>query len=104
MPGRSDEDLLTEVLLTWGLPLTTPVERLTLAGKTVFSVAEGVRLVCLDRQVTIDVIEAMAARAPVMILCLDSGFATDQDKSNAAQTIKARSRDSESDAIIFQVL
>ena len=96
--------MLTEILLTWGLPLTIPIERLTLAGTTVYSIAEGVRLVCLDRAVTIEVIEAMAARHPDAIVCLDSGFATDQAKANAAQTIKNHTRDGESASIDFKVL
>lgn len=104
LPDRTDEDLLTEVLLTAGLPLTTPVERLTLAGKTVFSLADGVWLVCLERDLTIEAVEAMAARDPDKIICLDAGFATDQVKANAAQTIRAHRRDGDASSIQLQVL
>ena len=38
--GRSADDLLYEILLKSGFPLTTPVETITLAAKQVHSVAE----------------------------------------------------------------
>lgn len=89
--GRSDQDLLYEVLLKSGFPLTTPVEALTLEGKTVYSVAGGDLLVCLDRALTLEGIRAMAARQPARVVCLDAGFAgNDQLKTNAVQTFKTK--------------
>jgi len=91
LPGRSADDLLAEVLLRSGFELTAPVERLTLAGAAVFSVAEGSLLVCLERALTIEAIEAMAARDPAQIVCLETGFGgNDALKVNAVQAIKAR--------------
>lgn len=91
LPDRTSEDILTEILLKSGYALTVPVARLSLAGKEVFSVADGALLVCLDRTLTIEVIEAMAALDPAQIICLDAGFAGDDAlKVNAMQTIKAR--------------
>lgn len=88
--GRSDDDLLAELLLKSGFPLTTPVETLTLAGKPVYAVEQGAMLVCLDRELTPEVIQAMAARSPVRVLCLDAGFAgNDQLKTNAVQQMRA---------------
>ncbi|MBI3976425.1 MAG: hypothetical protein HY334_08555 [Armatimonadetes bacterium] len=54
--GRTADDLLHEILLKSGFPLTTPVEALTLAGKTVQSVAGGALLICLEREVTLELI------------------------------------------------
>ncbi len=91
VPDRTAEDILTEVLLKAGYELTVPVERLDLAGQEVFSVADGALLVCLERPLTIAVIEAMAARDPAQIVCLDAGFGGDDAlKVNAVQTVKAR--------------
>jgi adenine-specific DNA-methyltransferase len=45
--GRTAQDLLYEILLKSGFPLTTPVEPLQLAGKTVYSVAVGALFLCL---------------------------------------------------------
>ena len=89
--GRTAADLLYEILLKSGFPLTTPVEDLTLAGKQVHSVADGALLVCLERALTLDLIRAMAERKPERVVCLDAGFAgNDQLKANAAQIFRTR--------------
>lgn len=89
--GRSDVDILFELLLKSGFPLTTPVQMLTLAAKSVYSIGEGVFLVCLDRKLTLEVIRAMADLKPSRIVCLDVGFAgNDQLKVNAVQTFKTK--------------
>jgi adenine-specific DNA-methyltransferase len=90
--GRTAQDLLYEILLKSGFPLTTPVEPLPLAGKTVYSVAGGALLLCLERALTLDAIRAMAEQKPERVVCLDTGFAgNDQLKVNAAQIFKTKS-------------
>ncbi len=102
--GRSSEAILYELLLKAGFSLTASVERLSLSGKEVFSIAEGALLICLDKELTIEVIEAMVEREPSQILCLDEGFkGNDQLKVNAVQTVKSRNRNEESD-IVFRVV
>ena len=59
--GRTADDILYELLLKSGFPLTTPVEKKTLAGKTVYSVAGGALVICLERALTLDLIRAIAA-------------------------------------------
>ena len=89
--GRTAEDLLYEILLKSGFPLTTPVEPLQLAGKTVHSVAGGALFLCLERALTLEVIRAMAERKPERVVCLDEGFAgNDQLKANAVQIFKTK--------------
>lgn len=91
VPGRGQEDVLYELLLKSGFPLTTKVESITLAGKAVFSMADGAMLICLDKQLTPEVIKAMADMKPERVVCLDEGFAgNDQLKTNAVQTMKAK--------------
>ena len=86
---RSSDDLLYEILLKSGFPLTTPVETLTLAGKAVRSVAGGALFICLEQGITLELIRAMAASKPERVVCLDGGFAgNDQLKTNAVQTFK----------------
>jgi adenine-specific DNA-methyltransferase len=85
-PGRGEADLLYEILLKTGYPPTTPVETIQLAGKTVYSAASGAFLICLERPLTLDLIRAMAERKPERAVCLDEGFAgNDQLKANAVQ-------------------
>lgn len=101
---RQAEDILYELLLKAGFPLTAPVEKLSLAGKEVFSVSDGALLICLDHELTLEVIETMVERAPQMILCLDEGFkSNDQLKVNAVQTVKSRNQNDETD-IVFRVV
>lgn len=89
--GRSESDLLYEILLKSGFPLTTPVETLTLADKKVFSVAGGALMLCLERPLTMEVIRAIAEKTPERVVCLDAGFAgNDQLKTNAVQIFKTK--------------
>jgi adenine-specific DNA-methyltransferase len=89
--GRSAQDIFYELLLKSGFPLTASVETLTLAGKTVYSVAGGAFLLCLDQGLTLEVIRAMADRKPERVVCLDAGFAgNDQLKANAVQIFKTK--------------
>jgi adenine-specific DNA-methyltransferase len=89
--GRTADDILYELLLKSGFPLTTPVEKLTLAGKTVHSVASGALMICLERELTLELIRAIADAKPERVVCLDEGFAgNDQLKANAVQTFKTK--------------
>jgi adenine-specific DNA-methyltransferase len=90
-PDRTPEDLLYEILLKSGFELTTPVETLQLAGTTVQSVAGGTLLVCLEGELTLDLIRAIADQKPKRVVCLDEGFAgNDQLKANAVQIFKTQ--------------
>ena len=89
--GRSADDILYELLLKSGYPLTTPVEKQTIAGKVIYSVAGGVLVICLERELTLELIRAIAALKPERVVCLDEGFAgNDQLKANAVQTFKTK--------------
>ena len=87
--GRTQDDLLYEILLKSGFALTTPVEILSVAGKTLHSVSSGALLVCLERELTLELIRAIADKKPERVVCLDEGFASnDQLKANAVQIFK----------------
>ncbi|MEK7764147.1 MAG: site-specific DNA-methyltransferase [Nitrospirota bacterium] len=89
--GRTVDDLLYEILPKSGYPLTTSVEALQLAGKQVHSVAGGLLFVCFERELTLELIRAMAEKKPERVVCLDEGFAgNDQLKANAVQIFKTK--------------
>jgi adenine-specific DNA-methyltransferase len=89
--GRAAADLLYEILLKSGFELSTSVETLQLAGKTVQSVAGGALFICLERELTLELIRAMAEKRPERVVCLDEGFAgNDQLKANAVQIFRAK--------------
>lgn len=88
---RSADDLLYELLLKSGFPLTTHVEKVSVANKEVYNVAGGALLVCLDRKLTLEAIRAVAAKKPERVVCLDEGFAgNDQLKANAVQIFRTQ--------------
>jgi adenine-specific DNA-methyltransferase len=90
-PKSSQEDILYEILLKSGFPLTTNIEKIALAEKTVFSIADGSMFICLEKDLTPEVIKAMAEQKPVRVVCLDEGFkSNDQLKTNAVQIMKTR--------------
>jgi adenine-specific DNA-methyltransferase len=87
----SQEDILFELLLKAGFRLDTRIESLSLAAKQVFSIADGELLICLEKELTHEVITAMAELQPSRVICLDLGFQNnDQLKTNAVQIMKSK--------------
>lgn len=105
-PKASQEDILYELLLKAGFMPMEKVEKIELAGKTVFSVAEGALLICLENEITRDLIDAVAEAEPVQFICLDRGFqGNDQLKANAVQTFAARNQGKDSsEQIVFRTV
>jgi len=92
-PRSSAEDALYELLLKAGYKLTETVMQKELAGNTVFSVADGELLICLENQITRELIDAVAETEPARFICLDRAFhGNDQLKANAVQTFEARNQ------------
>jgi len=90
-PKSTQEDILYEILLKSGFPLATRIEKIELAKKTVFSLADGSMFICLEKELTPEVIKAMAEQKPIRVVCLDEGFkGNDQLKTNAVQIMKTR--------------
>jgi len=102
-PEAADEALLAELLLKIGLELTARVVTETIAGKKVFNIEDGAVLASFERAISLDLIEAMAARQPAEIICLDAGFPDDRTKVNAGQIIASHARHAET-SIAFKVI
>jgi len=105
-PTATQEDILFELLLKAGFMPTEKAEKLELAGKTVFSIAEGALLICLEDEITRELIDAVAETEPLQFICLDRGFkGNDQLKANAVQTFAARNQSREKgDQIVFRTV
>ncbi|MDP3009699.1 MAG: site-specific DNA-methyltransferase [Methylococcales bacterium] len=86
-PDRTDEDLLFQVLLDWGVDLSLPIERKTIDSKTVFVVANDAIVACFDRNggVTETFIKELAKIKPLRAVFCDAGFASDSVKINVEQ-------------------
>ncbi|MFM2258590.1 MAG: hypothetical protein RLZZ424_523 [Bacteroidota bacterium] len=92
-PESEQEAILFELFLKSGFELTTPIEKLTLSGKTVFSIADGQLLICLEKELTLDCIKEMAGMQPSRVICLDEAFNgenADSLKTNAVQIMKSK--------------
>jgi adenine-specific DNA-methyltransferase len=80
--GAETENILYELLLKFGQPLTTPIENLEVAGTLVHAINKRSMLFVLER-FTLDMIEPLKALNPREIVVLDSVFHdSDELKSN----------------------
>jgi adenine-specific DNA-methyltransferase len=85
------EDLLYEILLKTGFIPTGKIETQVIASTKVFSVADGVLLLCLEDNVAKELIDNIAEIEPMQFICLDPAFhSNDQLKANALQTFATR--------------
>ena len=82
---RTPEDLLIQVMLDLGVLLSSKVEEKEIAGKKVFSVTDGYLMACFDRDVTDDVVTAIARKHPFYAVFRDSSFSTDSVAANFEQ-------------------
>lgn len=82
---RSDEDLLFQVMLELDTPLSSKIEKITIAGKTVYNVAQGHLMACFDKNVTDEVITAIAKEMPSYFVMRDSSQADDSVAINFEQ-------------------
>jgi adenine-specific DNA-methyltransferase len=92
---RTAEDLLTQVMLDWGLPLSLPMERKTIAGKAVFAVAGDSLYACFDKDVDETFAKEIAKEKPLRIVFKDSSFKDDTAKENVKQLLKQLSAETE---------
>ena len=86
-PDRSDEDIIFEMMLKWGLELTLPIEKVDAAGYPCYSVAYGELICCLADGLNMQVLDAIADMEPRRVLMLDR-ILDDTTKLNAVQAFK----------------
>ena len=60
LEGRTEQDLLYELLLKRGVDLAVPIETREVAGKTIYSIGAGVLFACLDPSLDRNEIEPVA--------------------------------------------
>ncbi|WP_066369520.1 site-specific DNA-methyltransferase [Neobacillus fumarioli] len=73
-PDRSQKDILWEIILKSGLPLTASIDTISAGGRTVYTIAGGALLICLEDDLTMDHIRSMINFGPHSVVCLDSAF------------------------------
>lgn len=87
-PDRSADDLLAQVMLDWGLPLSLNIEQAAIGGKQVFKVAGNSLYVCFDGGIDEAFAKVVAQDQPLRIVFRDSGFKDDSAKTNVKQLLK----------------
>lgn len=102
LPGRSQLDVVYEILLKMGLDLSLPIEEREAVGETVYIIGGGALMICLGRNITTAVAEAVVKLHEEyeselwQVVFRDTGFASDMDKTNVKETLKAAGLDEDS--------
>ena len=98
-PDRSNDDVLCEVLLKFGLDLCVEVGHRNIAGKPVQSVGDGTLMACLDEHISVTDAEPLAlgiaawreeqaTAGDTTVVFRDSAFENDVAKSNLAAILE----------------
>ncbi|QGY44836.1 site-specific DNA-methyltransferase [Maribellus comscasis] len=94
-PDRTPDDLLAQVMLDCGLPLSLKIERKEINGKQVFKIAENSLFACFDNGIDEEFAKIIAKEEPLRIVFKDSGFKDDTAKVNVKQLLKQLSPETE---------
>ena len=92
-PDRTGEDLLFQVMLELGATLDSKIETTTVAGKTIYNVAEGYLVACFDPDVTDEVVKSIAQMQPAYAVLRDTSMKDDSTATNFEQIFKTYSPD-----------
>jgi len=94
---RTTEDLLFQVLLDWGVDLTLPITKETIADREVFFVDGNALAACFvkNSEITEDFCKELAKHRPLRVVFRDSGFKDDSVKINVEQIFKLMSPQTE---------
>lgn len=89
-PDRTEEDLLFQVMLDWGIDLSMPIKTETINGKGVFFVDENALIACFDADGGVDeeLVKALAKHEPLRVVFRDAGFRDSAAKINVEQVFK----------------
>lgn len=91
---RSEEDILYEIILKYGIDLTTPTEEHSVDGKTIYDIGFGSLYICLDKDIDEKIIEKIvdlnkeSGMERARVVFRDTGFKNDEIKLNAKLTLE----------------
>ena len=87
---RTDRDVVYEIMLKMGVPLTYNVSPVDISGKIAWSVGDFLLLICLSDGLTVEMVEEMAEYAPGQIVLAENSLADDTAMSNAFYILRDR--------------
>ena len=86
--GRTNDDLVYEIMLKYGIDLTLPIEE----HDNIYSIGFGALVICLDNNITKeianDIIKLTENSSTSRVVFKDSGFKSDADKTNIKEILK----------------
>ena len=85
---RTNDDLVYEIMLKYGVDLTLPIEK----HDNIYSIGYGTLVICLDdnitREITDEILKIVKNSSISRVVFKDSGFASDADKTNIKEILK----------------
>ena len=83
-PDRSDMDMVCEIMLKLGIPLTNSIDKVSVNAKSAYIIkGSSMLLVCLAADILPEDVEAMADYAPEKVVISRDSFANDSAMANA---------------------
>ena len=83
-PDRSDMDMVCEIMLKLGIPITSTVDTVSVNAKSAYIVkGDSILLVCLAADISPEDVEAMADCTPAKVVISRDSFANDTAMANA---------------------
>ncbi|USY50650.1 site-specific DNA-methyltransferase [Bacillus altitudinis] len=92
--GRSEMDIVYEIMLKQGIELTYPIVTFDVNGQTIYDIAFGSLFICLSKKITPDIAKAIISRRDEhgtetsSVIFSDAGFSNDSDKLNCLEILK----------------
>lgn len=92
--GRTELDVVYEIMLKCGLDLTYPIEEIKVEDKTLYSVGAGAMFICMNDNITQSIADKIIAikeekeiEEPVVVF-KDNGFIDDSTKTNTKESLR----------------
>ena len=92
---RTNEDLLTQVILDLGFTLDLKIEEKSICNNKVYLVDENSLVACFDDEIDINIVDEICKYKPSKVVFKDSSFKYDNDKINLQERFKKLSPETE---------
>lgn len=92
--GRSELDVVYEIILKCGLDLTYPIDEYSFDNKKVYTIGFGALMICLAEEITANIAQEMVKMKNQLspetwkVVFKDNGFKSDSDKTNIKEILK----------------
>lgn len=88
-PDRTNEDLIYEIMLKYGIDLTYPIEE---HNNGIYSIGFGALIICLQdnitKEITKDILKLINNSSTSRVVFKDTGFKSDAEKTNIKEILK----------------